>query len=78
MDAPGWWQRSQRFLYPPVSYSQAAGGWVDADPNAVGQSPQMRRVGSPRPAYSALTSERGMLLPSLDRAIKRYLNERIQ
>jgi dTDP-4-dehydrorhamnose reductase len=32
---------------------------------------------APRPAYSALTSERGILLPSLDKAIGRYLDERI-
>lgn len=31
---------------------------------------------APRPAYSALTSERGVLMPSLDNAIGRYLNER--
>lgn len=32
---------------------------------------------APRPAYSALTSERGILLPSLNQAIGRYLDERI-
>jgi dTDP-4-dehydrorhamnose reductase len=30
-----------------------------------------------RPAYSALTSNRGVLLPSLESAIERYLDERI-
>lgn len=32
---------------------------------------------APRPAYSALTSERGVLLPSLDHAINRYLTDRL-
>lgn len=30
---------------------------------------------APRPRYSALSSERGMLLPSLDDALSRYLHE---
>lgn len=30
---------------------------------------------APRPAYSVLSSERGILLPDLDRAIAQYLNE---
>jgi dTDP-4-dehydrorhamnose reductase len=47
LDLPGWWQRSQRLLYPPVSYSQTSGGWVDTDPAMVVRSPQMRRIGSP-------------------------------
>jgi dTDP-4-dehydrorhamnose reductase len=45
LDLPGWWQRSQRLLYPPVSYSKELGGWIDADPKTVVQSPGMRRVG---------------------------------
>ncbi|XQQ06879.1 MAG: family 1 glycosylhydrolase [Leptolyngbya sp. IPPAS B-1204] len=47
LNLPGWWQRSQRLLYPPVSYSQESGGWIDADPTTVARSPQMRRIGSP-------------------------------
>jgi dTDP-4-dehydrorhamnose reductase len=31
---------------------------------------------APRPAYSALTSERGLLLPSLQDSVSRYLQER--
>jgi dTDP-4-dehydrorhamnose reductase len=31
---------------------------------------------APRPAYSALASERGVLLPSFEDALARYLNER--
>lgn len=46
VDLPGWWQRSQRLLYPPVSYSNESGGWIDADPRTIARSPQMRRVGS--------------------------------
>ena len=42
LDLPGWWQRSQRLLYPPVSYSQTAGGWIDTDPSQVVRSPEMR------------------------------------
>lgn len=32
---------------------------------------------APRPAYSVLSSERGVLLPTLDRAIHTYLRERV-
>ena len=58
LDVPGWWQRSQRLLYPPVSYSQASGGWIDADPITVIRSPQMSRLehtnGSPASTPSLL------------------------
>lgn len=45
LNLPGWWQRPQRLLYPPVSYSRAAGGWIDADPATVSRL-EMRRAGS--------------------------------
>lgn len=51
LDLPGWWQRSQRFLYPPVSYSKSARGWIDSDPSQVEQSPKMKR--------SSRSSDRG-------------------
>jgi dTDP-4-dehydrorhamnose reductase len=35
-------------------------------------------LAAPRPAYSALASERGQLLPSLDAALAHYLRERTQ
>lgn len=35
-------------------------------------------LAAPRPAYSVLSSERGIMLPSLETAIDRYLNERSQ
>jgi dTDP-4-dehydrorhamnose reductase len=35
-------------------------------------------LAAPRPTYSVLGSERGMLLPSLDNAISRYFAERQQ
>ncbi|XHX79062.1 MAG: family 1 glycosylhydrolase [Stenomitos frigidus ULC029] len=38
---PGWWQRSQRLLYPPVSYAANLGGWADAD---LLPTPPMRRA----------------------------------
>lgn len=47
LDLPGWWQRSQRLLYPPVRYSPEAGGWIDAEPGTVARSPEMRRTVSP-------------------------------
>lgn len=40
LQTAGWWQRSQRLLYPPVSYGDA--GWVDIDPLTV-QTPVMRQ-----------------------------------
>ncbi|MBD2459568.1 sugar nucleotide-binding protein [Oscillatoria sp. FACHB-1407] len=40
LDLPGWWQRSQRLLYPPVSYAQDLGGWADA---TAPQTPEMRQ-----------------------------------
>jgi dTDP-4-dehydrorhamnose reductase len=45
LDLPGWWERSQRFLYPPVNYSKASGGWVDVL-DGVERSPQVRRIAS--------------------------------
>lgn len=44
LELPGWWQRSQRLLYPPVNYSVEAGGWVDATPAQVMRSPDMKRL----------------------------------
>jgi dTDP-4-dehydrorhamnose reductase len=44
LDLPGWWQRSQRLLYPPVSYSPTSDGWIDVDLNAVARSPEMKRI----------------------------------
>jgi dTDP-4-dehydrorhamnose reductase len=43
LDLPGWWQRSQRLLYPPVTHVEASGGWIDSDSGAVCQSLKMRR-----------------------------------
>jgi dTDP-4-dehydrorhamnose reductase len=57
LDLPGWWQRSQRLLYPPVSYSKAVGGWIDTEPDQVGRSPQMR--------LSHHLSDSGLSTPSL-------------
>ncbi|HLL72414.1 MAG TPA: family 1 glycosylhydrolase [Pyrinomonadaceae bacterium] len=45
-------------------------GLVEARPTAVLQQ------AAPRPPYTVLTSERGRLLPSLEDALTRYLNER--
>jgi dTDP-4-dehydrorhamnose reductase len=33
-------------------------------------------MAAPRPVHSALTSERGLILPSFDDALARYLRER--
>jgi dTDP-4-dehydrorhamnose reductase len=41
---PGWWQRSQRFLYPPVKCDENRGGWVDALPTATLATPTMQRT----------------------------------
>jgi dTDP-4-dehydrorhamnose reductase len=41
VNLPGWWQRSQRLLYPPVTYSPTAKGWIDA--GEVVRSAEMRR-----------------------------------
>lgn len=46
LDLPGWWQRSQRLLYPPVRYSPESSGWIDAEPETVYPAVTMRRVGS--------------------------------
>jgi dTDP-4-dehydrorhamnose reductase len=42
LDLPGWWQRSQRLLYPPVSYAPNLGGWIDSEPGTVVRSPEMK------------------------------------
>ncbi|HEY9697885.1 MAG TPA: family 1 glycosylhydrolase [Trichocoleus sp.] len=44
LDVPGWWQRSQRLLYPPVSYSKQSGGWIDLGSVPVCRSVEMKRV----------------------------------
>lgn len=46
LNLPGWWQRSQRLLYPPVTYSDKLGGYIDSAPETVLQSPPMRRTTS--------------------------------
>lgn len=58
---PGWWQRSQRLLYPPVSYSKEAGGWIDADPNEAVLSPQMKRTGRANGSFGG-SSTRPLLI----------------
>ncbi|MBD1848692.1 family 1 glycosylhydrolase [Leptolyngbya sp. FACHB-711] len=52
LDLPGWWQRSQRLLYPPVNYSQKSGGWIDTESGAVCRSVEMRRIGKDSAAAS--------------------------
>lgn len=42
LDLPGWWQRSQRLVYSPLTYCSSSGGWIDADPQTVKRSPSMR------------------------------------
>ncbi|MBD2091334.1 sugar nucleotide-binding protein [Microcoleus sp. FACHB-1515] len=43
LNLPGWWQRSQRLLYPPVRYTPELGGWTDLDA-AIFSTPEMRQV----------------------------------
>jgi len=65
LDLPGWWQRSQRLLYPPVHYSQESGGWIDAKPGTVCQSVEMRRfsntAGTPAPPPLLIAGATGTL-----------------
>lgn len=42
LDLPGWWQRSQRLLYPPVTYTEELNGWTDA--SSVSLSPAMKQT----------------------------------
>jgi len=44
LELPGWWRRSQRLLYPPVSDSKELGGYIDAAPDTIERSPQMRQT----------------------------------
>lgn len=44
LEVPGWWQRSQRLLYPPVSYTEELGGWMDSAAGTVFLSPEMKRA----------------------------------
>ncbi|MGG6293895.1 family 1 glycosylhydrolase [Leptolyngbya sp. AN02str] len=53
LDLPGWWQRSQRLRYPPVRFSTQAGGWVDAEPDQVVRSPEMKLTRTPGKAANA-------------------------
>lgn len=42
IDLPGWWQRSQRLRYPPMSYAKELGAWIDADSATLLHPPIMR------------------------------------
>lgn len=44
LDLPGWWRRSQRFRYPPVSYDTNLGGWTDAGSATALITPAMRQT----------------------------------
>lgn len=57
LQTAGWWQRSQRLLYQPVSYGDA--GWVDVDPLTV-QTPVMKQVKDPN--HSAIMSTPPLLI----------------
>jgi dTDP-4-dehydrorhamnose reductase len=61
LSVPGWWQRSQRLLYPPVSYAENYGGWIDAD--SVVRTPEMRQTkGANRSLTAAILSTPPLLI----------------
>ncbi len=44
LDLPGWWRRSRRLLYPPVSYIEESKRWSDSDTVTMSRTPEMRQV----------------------------------
>lgn len=72
----GIWHLSNTGAITWANFARHAAEVFGMNPALV-QGRPIRSLGlvAPRPSYSALTSERGLLLPSLEDAIKRYFKE---
>jgi dTDP-4-dehydrorhamnose reductase len=75
----GLWHLANKSAIAWAELARLAASIAGVDASRVEARPT-RELGftAPRPTYSVLGSERGMLLPSLDNAISRYFDERQQ
>jgi dTDP-4-dehydrorhamnose reductase len=73
----GLWHLANQSAIAWAELARLAASMAGVDASRVEARPT-RELGlaAPRPTYSVLGSERGMLLPSLDNAMSRYFNER--
>jgi len=73
----GVWHLANRGAVSWGALARRAAEMAALDPGLVEECPP-RAIGqvAPRPAYSALGSERGEILPALDESLERYLAER--
>jgi dTDP-4-dehydrorhamnose reductase len=75
----GLWHLANKSAIAWADWARLAASIAGVDASRVEARPT-RELGlvAPRPTYSVLGSERGMLLPSLDNAMSRYFDERQQ
>lgn len=69
----GVWHLANHGAITWADFARHAASGVNADRHIVPASWRSLGLMAPRPEYSALSSERGILLPSLDNAIERYM-----
>ncbi|MCA1555279.1 MAG: SDR family oxidoreductase, partial [Acidobacteria bacterium] len=73
----GIWHLSNEGAINWAELARLAARRAGLDPNLIEARPTgLLQLAAPRPLYTALASERGQLLPSLEDALGRYLNER--
>jgi dTDP-4-dehydrorhamnose reductase len=72
----GVWHLANEGAVTWAEFARRAAEMAELDARLVDAcSTQSLNLTAPRPRYSALTSERGLLMPSLDDALSRYLRE---
>ncbi len=70
----GLWHLANSGAVSWAEFARETARFAGFNPSQVeGCSTRSLKLAAPRPTYTALTSERGILLPSLDRAIEQYL-----
>jgi dTDP-4-dehydrorhamnose reductase len=72
----GIWHLTNTEALDWASFARRAAQMAGLNPGLIESHPTSSLdLAAPRPSYSALTSERGLLLPSLDSALARYLRD---
>jgi dTDP-4-dehydrorhamnose reductase len=75
-DERGVWHLANSGAVTWAEFARRAAEMAELDASLVDAcATQALNLAAPRPLYSALTSERGLLLPSLDNALSRYMSE---
>jgi dTDP-4-dehydrorhamnose reductase len=69
----GLWHLNNRGVVSWLDFAREAAARANVAAAGLGTGPRPGAAGAPRPAYSAMTSGRGVLLPSLEDALRRYL-----